>query len=166
VSPPFRRYEPNPQIDSVFEVDGATAAQVHDAKPPPIWATEPATAHYQFTAFAKRLRAIAPGASARLRATNVAFDRPVFVAVLDRGKITTPLVARSNPDANDRYVFTVHGSDASAFDHAWVVTDGKQEPVKYEHGTASIQPLVSGLEVLILCNERTCIIGDAFISRF
>jgi hypothetical protein len=73
-------------------------------------------------------------------------------------------VTRSSPNSDDRYVFTVRGG--GAFDTAWLVADGKQTALAYRGGHPMIQPLIAGLQVLVVCNAQLCVVADAFVPRF
>ena len=165
VSPEFRRYEPSPALAVKLEVDGATDTQVRAAEPPRVWATSPSAARYQFTRFAKRLRAAVPGARARLVVTDVAFERPLAIAQLEAGQILAPRVVRSSPDTNDRYAITVRG-DVDMFDQAWLITGGTVARIAYDHGRSRIQPLVAAQNIVAICNPRACIVADAFTPQF
>lgn len=164
VNPPFRKYEPDPDIRTRLDVDGATDAQVRAARPPALWAGDPTSARYEFTLFAKRLRDIAPAAHARLTVTNVAFDQPLVIAQLDAGTIFAPHITRSSGDANDRYTYTIRNPEM--FDQAKVITNGVSVAVDYRGGHPGVQPLLAAPQVLVLCGKRGCVLGDAFVPRF
>jgi hypothetical protein len=169
-APKFRKLEDNPRLALRFESEGLSAAQ-RAAVTPAYWATEATSARHQFEAFAKRaVRAAGTSFAARLVVGGLAFperkQRPLEVAWYEHGELTSPRVAHSAPDPNDRQVVTLAPALAALYPEAYVVRDGHAVPVSYEGAGYLIQPMDVGLVAIIACDPQRCLLVDAFLPHF
>ena len=195
IVPGFRTLEPNPGLAVELVVEGDRRTAVDAARPPAIWATELSVARRQFVQFVARLRDLGgEGASARLVVRGHRFaelrDRPLLVAWFDHGTLVAPEVTRAplgeqreamgggdpagfaggaggeaprGTDDGDRIVTTI---DHAGFTEAWALHDDVATSIPYDSGHLAIQPLVTGMYVIAVCDAQRCLAADAYTPRF
>ncbi|MBV8757911.1 MAG: hypothetical protein JO257_11565 [Deltaproteobacteria bacterium] len=166
--PAFRRLEPTPNVELALEVDGLSPAELAATAPPALWASEPAAARLQFTAYLKRLRATGKHFAARLAVQNVPWTDPrkLYVAWADANETMLPQIARTNLDENDAYSIKIYGHDLRKFHDAFVIVDDTATKLDYNHGAPRVQPLVIADYVVVVCGTERCLVADAFVPRF
>jgi hypothetical protein len=155
ITPTYRRYECNPNIEVALEVDGPVPAGA-----PKRWSTVPSVAREQFDDLTRGKKL-----SARLVVRNVKFARPVLLAWTTPTETVSPKTAISTLDEENQFTVKLY-SDLKRFDEAWVVADGKAVKIPYRNGSPKLRPASSTLQVVVVCNAELCLLADAFVARF
>lgn len=170
IDPPFRRFDPNPQIEVALETDNLSDADLRAARAPTMWATDVAAARKQFELFVKRLREQGRPVSARLVVKNIELaergTRPLLVAWADAAGTMIPRVSRSPVDPNGEYTVKIYPPDSHQLKEGYVIEDGIATSIPYRNGGLRSRPMTVQLASFIGCNKDRCLLADAFIPRF
>lgn len=167
LSPPYRRYEANPQVIVQLETDRVSDAELAAARPPALWGGELSVARNQFEKLARRLqRGVA---SARLTVKHIDFPeragRPLLAAWLEGRELVAPRIARAAVQQNSRHTIRIYPPYATRFDEAWLLVDGVTRKLKLGNGVINVQAMNASMHVVIVCDKTHCLAADAFTPR-
>jgi hypothetical protein len=168
IEPAFRRFEPNPGVVVSFEQEGATPQELQAARAPELWSTVPSVAREQFEQLVHRLQAGGAHVTARLVARLAVPGlgaRPLLLAWADAKELVSPRVALSTLDEENQYTVKLY-SDLKRFHEAWWLQGGVLVKTPYRNGSPRVRPTLPVLNGVIVCDDRQCLLADAFVPHF
>lgn len=168
IVPAFRRFETNPGLEIVLEVDGVTPAQLQAADAPKTWGTTLRTARAQFSTLVGQLRGqVSAPFTARIVST-LSYDflrgRKLLVASYENGALTTLKINRRNADDESRIPIRAWPrSFAAKYPEAYAVEGTKATPIQLARNQYLVQALTTELHAVVACDPARCFLVEAFI---
>jgi len=170
LSPQFRRYEVNPEVEVELVVEGLPSDYV-DAAKPTFWAGELSVARTQFDDFVRAMRKRKPnGWTAQLLVKHIEFaqrgTRPLLAAWFDGRDLVVPKVGRGAVQQFSRYTIRIYPPHAKRLTEAWLIAEGTVNPLKMENGAVQVRPIGNGLHVIAFCEPARCLAAEAWVPHF
>jgi hypothetical protein len=168
IVPAFRRFESNPGLEILLEIEGVTPAQLKAAEAPEVWGSTLRTARAQFADLVTRLRGQVTTPFTAQIVSSLSYDflrgRKLVVASYENGALTTLKINRRQADDESRIpVRAWPRTFAAKFPETYAVEGSKATPIQIKRNQYLVQALTTELHAVVACAPARCILVEAFI---